>query len=113
MRSRLISRAPAVSQISSMRPSTWSGTPESIRSDAGGEGLDQARAGAPHDVKAGHRVAVAGGEVTAALGPPRVRQQPHAVLAQPRPLLPRGKLDVRLRPPSRPRVLGPVKPRAA
>ena len=42
------------------------------------ERLDDARPGAPRDVEAGHRVAVAVGEVAAALGPADDREEPHA-----------------------------------
>jgi hypothetical protein len=73
-----------------------------------GEGLDEARPGAPDDVEARHRVAVAGGGVAAALGPADDREEADALLAQPRPLLPRGELQVGLGPPARPVVLRAV-----
>ena len=75
------------------------------RADAAHERLDHAGPGAPGDVEARHRVAVADRSVAAALGPADVRQQLHALLAQPRPLLAGGEVDVRLRPAPRPEVL--------
>ena len=72
------------------------------------ERRDDARAGAPGDVEARHRVAVAVGEVAAALRPAGVRQPAHAHRVQPRPLLAGAEADVRLGPLARPLVLGPV-----
>ena len=72
------------------------------------EGGDQAGAGAPGDVEAGHGVAVPGRAVAAALGPADDREEPHALPVQPGALLARGEVDVRLGPLARPVVLGPV-----
>ncbi len=77
------------------------------------ERLDHAGAGAPGDVEARHRVAVAGGEIAAALGPADVRHEAHALRVQPRALLAGGEVDVGLGPAARPLVLGAVEPRRA
>ena len=69
------------------------------------ERLDHARPGAPGDVEARHRVAVAGREVAAALGPADVGQEAHALRVQPRALLAGGEVDVGLGPAPRPLVL--------
>ena len=61
--------------------------------------------GAPGDVEARHRVAVAVGAVAAALGPADDREEPHALLVQPGALLAGGEVDVGLGPPPRPVVL--------
>ena len=73
-----------------------------------GERRDDARAGAPDDVEARHRVAVAGRGVAAALGPADHREEADALLLQPGPLLPRGELQVGLGPLPGPVVLRAV-----
>ncbi len=77
------------------------------------ERLDHSGSRAPSDVKAGDGVAVAGGEVAAALGPADVRYEAQTLGVQPRALLARGEIDVRLGPAARPLVLRPVEPRRA
>ena len=77
------------------------------------EGLDQPGTGTPGDVEARHRVAVAGGQIPAALGPPRGREEAHPLVVQPLALLARGELDVRLGPLAGPAVLGAVEAGAA
>ena len=74
----------------------------------GDERRDQRRAGAPGDVEARHRVAVAGGGVAAALGPADDREPSQAHLVQPGALLAGGEGDVGLGPAARPVVLRPV-----
>ena len=69
------------------------------------ERLHDARPGAPRDVEAGHRVAVAVGEVAAALGPADDREEPHTQRVQPGALLARGEVDVRRGPLAAPEVL--------
>ena len=69
------------------------------------ERLDHARAGAPGDVEARHRVAVPVGAAVAALGPADDREDPVAHLAQPGALLAGREVDVRLGPGARPAVL--------
>ncbi len=73
-----------------------------------GEGLDDAGAGAPGDVEARHRVAGAGGEQSAALGPPDDGEEADALGVQPGALLAGGEVDVGLGPAARPGVLVPV-----
>ena len=72
-----------------------------------------AGAGAPGDVEARHRVAVAVGVVAAALGPARVGDPAHALAVQPRALLAGAEAHVGLGPLARPLVLGPVEGRGA
>src|SRR5665213_1762615 len=72
------------------------------------ERRDHAGPGAPGDMEARDRVAVAGGEVAAALGPADVRHEAHALSVQPGALLAGGEVDIGLGPAPRPRVLGPV-----
>ena len=72
------------------------------------ERLDDAGAGAPGDVEARHRVAVAVGVVAAALGPADHREEPHALAVQPGALLAGREVDVGLGPLPRPVVLVPV-----
>ena len=69
------------------------------------ERLHDCRPGAPRDVEAGHRVAVAVGEVAAALGPADDREEPHTHPGQPRPLLACREVDVRRGPLAAPEVL--------
>jgi len=69
------------------------------------ERLDEARSGAPRDVKPRHRVAVPVGQVPAALGPADHGEEPHALGVQPRPLLTGHEVDVRGGPPAGPEVL--------
>ena len=54
-----------------------------------------------------------GGEIAAALGPADDREEPHALLVQPGPLLTRGEVDVRLGPSPWPLVLVAVEARGA
>ena len=72
------------------------------------ERLDHAGPRAPGDVEARDRVAVPVGVVAPALGPARVGDPAHALAVQPRALLARAEPHVRLGPPARPFVLGPV-----
>ena len=81
--------------------------------DARYERLDHTRAGAPRDMEARHRVAVPDGAVAAALGPADHGEEADALLLQPGALLAGGEVHVRLRPPPRPLVLGPVERRGA
>src|SRR5689334_8929249 len=74
-----------------------------------GEGLHEAGAGAPGDVKAGHRVAMADGLIAAALGPADHRKEAYAEGMEPGALLTRREGDVGLGPPARPVVFGAVK----
>src|SRR3954449_5622700 len=62
------------------------------------ERLDDARTGAPRDVEARHRVAMAGCGVSAALGPADDGKDAVPHLVQPGALLPAGEVDVRLGP---------------
>ena len=75
------------------------------------ERCDDAGPRAPRDVEAWYRIAVAGREGAAPFGPPDDRKETHAARVQPRALFSRGKVDVRLGPPSRPRILIAIKPR--
>ncbi len=68
------------------------------------ERLDDTRAGAPGDVKARHRIAVAGRVVAAALGPADHREDAVAHRAQPAAFFARGKLDIGLGPLLRPMI---------
>ena len=81
-----------------------------VRPHAPLERRDDAGTRAPGDVEPRHRVAGPGGGVPAALGPADDREQPQALLVQPRPLLARREVDVRLRPAPRPVVLRAVEP---
>ena len=72
-----------------------------------------AGARAPGDVEARDRVAMAVGEVAAALRPAGVGQPAHPLGVQPGALLARAERDVGLRPAARPLVLGPVEARRA
>ena len=69
------------------------------------EGAAHARAGAPRDVEAGHRVAVTPGATVASLGPPDHWRELDSVLAQPLPLAAGRPLDVGARPALSPDVL--------
>ena len=68
------------------------------------ERFDEGGAGAPGDVEARDRVAVPGSGVAASFGPADDREEPHAPLAQPCPLLPRGEVHVGLGPSPRPQI---------
>src|SRR6202022_1434231 len=72
------------------------------------EGLDDAGTGPPGDVEAGHRVAVADGQVAAPLRPLDGREPAHAPGVAPGPLLAGREGDVGLRPAARPLVLRTV-----
>ena len=67
--------------------------------------------GAPGDVEPRHRVAVSACVVAAALGPADQREDLQPALPQPAALLPRGEVDVGVRPLPGPVVLGPVERR--
>src|SRR3954471_18317764 len=69
------------------------------------ERLDDAGPGAPRDVEAWHRVARAGGGVSATLGPADDGKDAVPHLVQPGALLAAGEVDVRLGPLARPVVL--------
>ncbi len=77
----------------------------------GDERLKNARAGAPGDVEARHRIAVAHRVIAAAFSPADNRKaaMPHGV--QPAALFPGGEAEIGLGPAARPVVLGPVEPR--
>ena len=77
------------------------------------ERLDNAGAGAPGDVEARHRVAVAVGGVAPALCPADNGKESHAALAQPGALLAGGELQVGLGPLPRPVILVAVEAGAA
>ncbi len=77
--------------------------------DALGKRLDHAGTGAPRDVEAGDRVAVAGRGAVAALGPAHHGEELDAAASQPRALLAGRPLHVRASPLARPFVLGAVK----
>ena len=81
--------------------------------DAAHEGLEEARAGAPGDVEARDRVAVAVGTAVSSFGPAHDGEQPVPLGVQPGPLLAGREVDVRLRPRPRPVVLRPVELGAA
>src|SRR4029078_7889954 len=69
---------------------------------------DDRWAGAPGDVEARHRVAVAACVVAAALGPAAHREVAPPALPQPAALLAAREVDVGVSPLPRPVVLGPV-----
>ena len=94
-------RVDAVAESSSSRPAAWALRTRRTNGSS-------TRAGAPRDVEARHRVAVPAGTAVAALGPADDREEPHALLVQPRALLAGGEVDVGLGPLARPVVLGPV-----
>src|SRR5690606_4501188 len=72
------------------------------------EHLDHARPGAPCQMEARHRIAVAVGKRAAALGPADDGPPAHAHTVQPRPHLAGGKIDESLGDPVRPEILGTV-----
>lgn len=72
------------------------------------ERLEQARPGAPRQMKAGDGVAVTAAAGAAALRPARIRQHPNAHPVQPVALLVRRKLHVGPGPAPRPLVLGTI-----
>ena len=72
------------------------------------EHLDHARPGAPCQMEARHRIAVAVGQRAAALGPADDGPPAHAHPVQPRPHLAGGELDEGLGDPVRPEILGTV-----
>ena len=73
-----------------------------------GEDVHQARPGTPGEMKPGYRVAVTACVVPAAFGPANQGEDLQPTLAQPAALLPRGEVDVGVRPLPRPIVLVPV-----
>src|SRR6185437_6797883 len=77
------------------------------------EGFDDSGSGAPGDVEARDRVAVAVGEVAAAFGPADDREEAHALGVQPGALLGGGEIHVSLGPAPRPVVLFAVEAGAA
>jgi hypothetical protein len=83
------------------------------RLHAAHERLEHPGTGAPGDVKSRHRVAMTGRKRSAAFGPPDDGKEAHAQRVQPRALLRRGKLDVRLGPPLRPCILVAIEARRA
>ncbi len=74
-------------------------------SDAADERLDQAWAGTPRYVKAGHRVAVLRRGHPATFGPPDDREKPNALRMEPSPFFPRRKIHIGLCPLARPIIL--------
>src|SRR6185503_21258748 len=72
---------------------------------AADERLDHARAGAPGDMEARHRIAVAVRKIAAALRPADDRENLEALLAQPGALLPRREVHIGLGPAARPVIL--------
>lgn len=72
------------------------------------ERVEHARPGAPGDVKARHRIAVADGVAAAALGPADDWEELHAVLRQPGALLAGGEADIGLGPAARPKIFRTV-----
>ncbi len=72
------------------------------------EGRDDAGTGAPREVEARHRVAVAVGAPVAPLGPADDGEEPVPLLVEPGPLLPGREVEVGLGPLARPEVLLPV-----
>ena len=84
-----------------------------VLADPSLERLDDARTGAPGEVEAGHRVAVAVRAPVATLGPADDREDPEAHPAQPGSLLAGREGDVRLGPALRPEVLRAVELGAA
>src|SRR6266700_2622401 len=72
------------------------------------ERFDDAGAGAPGDVKPWHRIAVAHGVITAALGPADDRKDPMTHGAEPIALLAGCERDIGFRPALRPKVFRPV-----
>src|SRR5947209_160444 len=69
------------------------------------ERLNHARPGAPSDMKARHRIAVATRKIAATLGPADDRENLEPLLAQPRALLARREIHVGLGPAARPVIL--------
>ena len=84
-----------------------------VGADAALERLHDAGPGAPRDVEARHGVAVPVGAPVPALGPPDDREDAVPHLVEPRALLARGEVEVRLGPAPRPVVLGAVELGAA
>ena len=75
------------------------------RAHAAQERREHARPGAPGDVEARHRVAVAGRKITAALGPADHGEDLQALLIQPRTLFAGREVDIGLGPAARPKIL--------
>ena len=72
------------------------------------ERFEHAGAGAPGDVEARHRIAVADGIAAAALGPADDGKEFQAALHQPGAFLAGGKADIGLGPFARPEILRPI-----
>ena len=77
------------------------------------EDVDDRRARPPGDVEARHRVSVTARVVSAPLGPADSGEDLQPTLTEPAALLPRGKVDVGVRPLPRPVVLRPIETRGA
>src|SRR4051812_6331916 len=69
------------------------------------ERFDHAWPGAPGHMKARHRVAVSGRQITAALGPADDGENLEALLPQPRALLAGGEIHISFGPAARPMIL--------
>jgi hypothetical protein len=76
--------------------------------DAAQEGLEHAGPRAPGDMEARHGIAVAGGEITAALGPADDREPAHTLLVQPAAFLASGEIEIAFSPCLGPVVLLPI-----
>ena len=77
------------------------------------ERFEHAGTGAPGQMEARHRIAVAMREAAAALGPADDREPAHAHRVQPWPHLAGGEIDEGLGDLARPEILGPVELRRA
>src|ERR1700733_3174827 len=66
---------------------------------------EHARSGAPRQMKARHRIAMAARVAAAALGPTDDGKEADTTLAQPRAFLAGGEVDISLRPWPRPKIL--------
>ena len=106
-----VPRTPTTRPSSTTSSSTWWRKREAYEPcclrllDRLGEDADDLGTGAPGEVEARHRVAVAGGAAVAALGPADEGQRPQAEGAEVVALLLVGEPDVRLGPLPRPEVL--------
>jgi len=77
------------------------------------ERFQHAWTGAPGDVEARHRIAVADGIAATALGPADDGEEFQAALHQPGTFFAGGKADIGLRPFARPEILRPIESGAA
>ena len=80
-------------------------SPRFPRRARGAERCEHARPGAPGDVETRHRVAVAGRQIAAALGPADHGEDSQALLIQPGTLFARREVDIGLGPAARPKIL--------